>query len=113
MFIFIRLSKTDQNGGNKASHVVVKENGEAIDLLYEPKASNCYVVEFSPDKHSKQVQSKSPENESEYFIDNEEKRYLWIDQLKTSHAQRAVETFARELSRVGLTESEWLRLLDK
>ena len=34
----------------------------------------------------------------------------WIAELKTEHAQRAAEEFGRNLSRVGLTESEWLRL---
>ena len=39
--------------------------------------------------------------------------YEWIAELKTEHAQRAAEQFGRELSRVGLTESEWLRIKAK
>jgi len=39
--------------------------------------------------------------------------YKWVAQLKPEQAQRAAEQFASELSRVGLTESEWLRLMSK
>jgi len=39
------------------------------------------------------------------------KEFEWVCQLKTTHAQRAVEKFGRELTRIGLTESEWLRRL--
>ena len=33
----------------------------------------------------------------------------WIAQLKPAHAQRIAEALGRELTRVGLDESEWLR----
>lgn len=110
VFVFVELSKTNSDCGNQASHVIVKENGEVIELYYQPKSFNCYIAEFSPGSGSKQVQISKSEA---YFKDIEEKKYIWLDQLKTSHAQRAVESYARELSRVGLTESEWLRLLNK
>ena len=45
--------------------------------------------------------------------DEEVKKYEWIAELKTEHAQRAAEEFGREFSRVGLTESEWLRIKAK
>jgi hypothetical protein len=34
---------------------------------------------------------------------------FWIADLKFAHAQRVAERFGGEMSRVGLTESEWLR----
>ena len=108
-FLFVELTKAD-SGNGYASHVVIHDNGEAIELYYQPKSFKCYITEFSPDSRSKQVQVAKPDNN---FVDTAGKKYVWIDQLKTSHAQRAVERYARELSRVGLTESEWLRRLDK
>ena len=36
-------------------------------------------------------------------------RMLWVAQLKPVHAQRVAEGIGRELARVGLDESEWLR----
>ena len=109
-FIFVHLTNTNQSPGNYASHVVIKENGEAIELYYQPKSFKCYTAEFLPDTDTKQVQTCKSETN---FVDTNGKKYVWLDQLKTSHAQRAVERYARELSRVGLMESEWLRRLDK
>ncbi len=43
------------------------------------------------------------------FIDIKGIKYKWILDLKDSHAQRIVNKFAAQLSRVGLDESEWLR----
>lgn len=37
-------------------------------------------------------------------------RLVWVAQLKPAHAQRVAESIGRELTRVGLDESEWLRL---
>ncbi len=36
--------------------------------------------------------------------------YTWVAELKPNHAQRIVQQVANEFSRVGLSESEWLRL---
>ena len=37
--------------------------------------------------------------------------FEWVAELKSAHIQRMAEFVSREFSRVGLTESEWLRLL--
>ena len=67
---------------------------------------------FKPDGKQQKVVAK-PENEQGlFFEDVAGAKYRWIDQMKPSHAQRAVERFASDLSRVGLTESDWLRRLD-
>ena len=36
--------------------------------------------------------------------------FQWVAELKSAHIQRMAEFVSREFSRVGLTESEWLRL---
>jgi len=114
VFVFVQLTKTDPSSGNQASHVVVKEDTETIELFYQAKSYQCYVAIFSPDPHAKQVITRvSRKTGEQVFVDKSRRCYVWIDQLKPSHAQRAVEKFARDLSRVGLTESEWLRMLEK
>lgn len=40
----------------------------------------------------------------------EPSKFEWVAELKPFHAQRMAEHVSREFSRVGLTESEWLRL---
>lgn len=103
-FIFCILEEAK---GEKASLVVNDGKGFA-DLAYRPGIKqNCITLRFKP---TKGVISANNLVFSDY---PDSKAYQWIAQLKPKHAQRAVEQFARELSRVGLTESEWLRLRAK
>jgi hypothetical protein len=102
-FIFCLLQEAK---GEKATHVVGEGNG-FTDLIYKPKCENCVTLVFKPSKGFVTA------NKLEFADLPDEKGYQWIAQLKPKHAQRAAEQFARELSRVGLTESEWLRLKAK
>lgn len=116
-FLFVKLTKTDPQDG-RVSHVVVNDNGEVLELFYQAKSFQCYVATFSPENRgSKRVMAELQEdnhsNHSYVFTDTANKAYIWLGQLKTAHAQRAVERLASDLSRVGLAESEWLRRLDK
>jgi len=112
-FVFVRMVESEQNGGNYMSHVIFKADGSPVELIYQPKSYLCFAASFSPDKTTQEVIAQTGEDGELYFIDSAKKRYVWVDQLRTSHAQRAVERFASDLSRVGLTESEWLRRLQK
>ena len=113
VFVFVQLTIIDSNSNKSISHVVFNREDEIVELLYQPKSYLCSTIIFAPDEKTQQVITKSEKSGEAYFIDNGSKKYTWIAQLRTSHAQRAVEKLARELSRVGLTESEWLRLLAK
>ena len=111
-FLFTELEAVKQDRKNKASHVLILANNEKKELLYQPKSFKCYVSEFLPEARSKQVLAEHADDNQQIFEDTTGCKYIWIDQLKPAHAQRAAEKYARELSRVGLTESEWQRLLD-
>lgn len=102
-FIFCLLQEAK---GEKATHVVGDSKG-FTDLIYKPKSESCVTLTFKPNKGFVTA------NKLEFSDHPDGNRYQWIAQLKTKHAQRAAEQFARELSRVGLTESEWLRLKAK
>jgi hypothetical protein len=39
-----------------------------------------------------------------------ETNFQWVAELRTEHAQRIANMLAGKISRVGLNESEWLRL---
>ena len=115
-FLFVELAKVEpgpDTPDKRASHIVVQENGDPLELHYQPKSYRCRSVTFSPDPEMKQVQTKSSGNEKSVFNDKSGYCYEWIDELKEAHAQRAVEKLAGDLSRVGLTESEWLRRLNR
>ena len=51
-----------------------------------------------------------------YAVKNDNGKYLFTSihqDLKEMHAQRIVNNYCAQLSRVGLNESEWLRLQAK
>ncbi len=102
-FIFCQLKMAT---GSKATHVVGKGK-DFTDLVYKPEVESCLTLKFKPSKGAVVA------HDLEFKDHPDNQRYQWVAQLKTKHAQRAAEEFARVLSRVGLTESEWLRLKAK
>ncbi|MEP3277734.1 MAG: response regulator receiver domain [Stappiaceae bacterium] len=112
-FLFTELGVSEGISTGKATHVVFKQNRDTLELIYEPKSYFCVIEEFKATAGKRQVIAKSDDSGNLVFYDVSERTYEWIDQLKASHAQRAVELLASDLSRVGLTESEWLRSLNK
>lgn len=104
-FVFCLLEESTGDKA-KATHIV-KDGKGFTDLIYKPKSENCLTLMFKPNKGFVTA------NKLEFADYPRGWSYKWIAQLKPKHAQRAAEQFARELSRVGLTESEWLRLKAK
>ena len=114
VFVFVELQCADSSAKEETSHIVVKDGDELVELLYQPKSYYCRVETFAPNLETERVQSdKFPEGKIGFYNKSRCRHYYWIDQLKTAHAQRAGEKLARDLSRVGLTESEWSRGLAK
>ena len=115
-FVFCVLDVRNESSGTRtrarANHVIEDERG-IRELLYTPKSYNCVTLEFKPDSATKKVMAIGDDAGNLNFTCIDNHRYKWIAQLKPDHAQRAAEQFARDLSRVGLTESEWLRLMSR
>ena len=109
-FIFCVLNEVE-NTDSKITHCIIDVSGQVVRLSYKPKVPNVYVSGFL--SATEVVSAQKDQNGRFIFIDEAKHNYEWIAELKTEHAQRAAEQFARELSRVGLTESEWLRLKAK
>ena len=108
--MFVKLHKTvDSN--KPLSHIVVKPDNTIVELSYLVNSYHCFSATFVPDEDLKQIVAKDKDEEGFYFSDLCGSKYYWIGQLRTSHAQDAVDRFASNLSRIGLTESEWIRLL--
>ena len=105
-FVFCALSQPNER--SKITHCVIDANDDVVQLLYKPKVPFVVVKIFESDSDA--VIANKDESKRFVFKDVDNNRYEWIAELKTDHAQRAAEEFGRELSRVGLTESEWLRL---
>lgn len=104
-YVFCFLNKAMDT--DSFTHCVIDANGELIRLEYKPKVSCLFVSNFNSDADA--VFATKCDTNRFIFKDDNGNDYEWIAELKTEHAQRAAEQFGRELSRVGLTESEWLR----
>ena len=106
-FPFWKLDAVKDGGMSKAHGLVVKgDDGAYCPLCARGKIRenfrllkfySCHgIVEFS-------------DNNCVSTTDNV-RTFEWVAELKSAHIQRMAEFVSREFSRVGLTESEWLRL---
>ncbi len=107
-FVFCVMTAADANGS--FTHAVVDLKGNLIRLKYRPKPSDCYTTSFRTQSNEL---CAVEEDGRHIYEDINSKKFEWVAELKTDHAQRSAEEFGRALSRVGLTESEWLRLKAK
>ena len=108
-FIFCFLDVPDAE--KPFTHTVVDLSHKPTQLNYQPKISKCYVLNFTTVADS--VCAAKDNHGRFIYKDDEHTEYEWIAELKTEHAQRAAEEFGNKLTRIGLTESEWLRLKAK
>jgi hypothetical protein len=104
-FPFLSLKRNDQN----FSLVISDDNGFMRFLpSYKPYAISLFTFATRPEHHGEIV--ADAQNSSYNFMDTGNIQYKWLGELKPEHAQRIANEFAANLSRVGLDESEWLRL---
>ena len=108
-FVFCYLESP--NNGKKITHSIVDSKNNLIQLLYKPRILNCFISIFTSTTDA--MLAVEDEKSQFIFIDDNRNEYEWIAELKPEQAQRAAEEFGRTLTRVGLTESEWLRLKAK
>ena len=107
-FVFCILKELKDGKG--FTHCVMDGGGNVIKLKYKPKVFSIFVSNFSGTDF---IYAKKNDTSKFLFKNEDGKDYEWIAELKTEHAQHAAEQFGREFSRVGLTESEWLRIKAK
>jgi hypothetical protein len=91
------------------SHVI-RDKSQIIDLQLSIKLHESRKIQLEPSKRGYPVYASSNGNNWIFTSSVVTTNVLrWIAELKSEHAQRIANDFAREISRVGLTESEWLR----
>lgn len=110
-FPFLRLSiETNENLNSSLS---VIDNGEIVRLRTRYKPSNIVSDVFTPMQRYRKIVSGLDGNGDYVFKAASGLEYYWLAELRFEHAQREVARLAAEMSRVGLTESEWQRLLSR
>ncbi|MBN2777113.1 MAG: hypothetical protein JXR36_05700 [Bacteroidales bacterium] len=108
-FLFISMEKADNNKFD-----FITQSG--IKLKLNRKSYDIRTIVFK-ETDEKIIQAKDIDGEyffsPKYYKSDGDERLKWIFELKDLHAQRIVANYCAELSRVGLDESEWLRLNQK
>ncbi len=98
--------------GIKGEAVVVGENHH---LIVDSKSYSIVLHKFSPKNDSDaQITAQFLPQDNQYvFKDITEKQFFWVAELKEMFAQHIVSAYASQLSRVGIDNSEWIRLVGK
>jgi hypothetical protein len=119
-FLFAELIKSDNNW-----NIIVNCEGSNIKLRAERKRQTLQSVVFEPSSEGiirpKFVDNKvvfvempdaapQPDQTDDRQSTLSPDQYEWLGEMKPMQAQRMVQNFASNLSRVGLDEFEWQRL---
>jgi hypothetical protein len=92
--------------------VVKLPNGSYKILSAGGKSRDRFWVHgFQANKSTGTVTATRNEHGQYMFLSNETLEIEWIGELKSLHSQRIAHDIGQSLSRVGLVEAEWLRLL--
>ena len=105
-FPFWKLDFVNTEGEQKTHGLCVKAEGQYRSLCAKGKIRDKFHL---MDFYSRHKVVPFDESGTLTCADGSGK-LEWIAELKSSHVQRIAERVSREFSRVGLSESEWLRL---
>lgn len=110
-FTFLKMPLT--NG--KYFGYIVKDKEQIVELRINMRPHDAIKIKFKPGSLKMICAVKHCE---EWIFEyngtkSVRKKLRWIADLKADYAQRVANDYAREISRVGLTESEWLRRHNK
>lgn len=109
-FLFIPLSVVPEDKKGKFDLITDLD----IELKKDKSSYSIRTIKFSSNNDLGII--KAVKNEEGKYIFNQkyaeatDEQFEWILDLKDLHAQRIVIDYANSLSRVGLDESEWLRI---
>ena len=104
-FLFLPLVQ-----GIKGEAIVV---GEQDHLIVDNKSYSIELHRFSPNENNANITAELKENGEYVFEDTDGRQFVWVAELKEMFAQHIVSAYASQLSRVGIDNSEWIRLVGK
>ena len=107
-FPFLPMQRVDDD---KECDLIIAEKEGMVRLRLQDRPFEVRMIRFGPTKPADgQVLARRAKS-GRFFkaASRTQTTYRWIGDLKPEHAQRVANDHAYKLSRVGLTESEWLR----
>lgn len=107
-FLFLPLV---ENGGD--THIVVNNDKQ---MQVAKSSYDIKTIKFKADENkrcvcSKRIKDENLQRDKFVFTSIHNEEFVWVLELKDLHAQRILNSYSANLARVGLDESEWLRLL--
>lgn len=104
-FLFLPLTQD-----KTATAIIIGEN----DHMFVKNGSHSIELhEFAPNNDDEPIIAKQYKQIGYAFKDKTEKYYVWVAELKEMFAQHIVSAYTSQLSRVGIDNSEWIRLVGK
>lgn len=96
-------------------NLVVKERDHAsgTPLLMAGKLADVVVIKFTPNQHTGTVRAEPQKDVGFVFVDDNQRRFLWLGDLRNMKAQQEASSLAANVHRVGTDEFEWLRLASR
>jgi hypothetical protein len=89
---------------------VITDGDDIVHLGLTRKPSAIQHWTFQANRHARAVIAKG---DAQCFVTTSGTRFRWVAQLNEGHALRAAQEIGLEQSRVGLSESDWLRRMAK
>jgi len=109
-FPFLRLS--DGVMGNRGGNGCVVETvqRDLVQVVASTKVRDLRIERFTPQGNAGVIAGER-DNNGFWVTTVDGKKFEWVAQLKPAHAQRVAHSIGQALSRVGLSEAEWVRIL--
>ncbi len=108
-FPFLPLIPVGRSNSDDFGYIV-RDGETLVELQLSLKPHNSRKVHFKPTKSGQPIYALADQGRWLFksLLPNPIS-LRWVATLKPDHAQRVANDFGREITRVGLTESEWLR----
>ncbi|MCI2294127.1 response regulator receiver domain [Enterobacter sp. I4] len=107
-FVFIEGSAATSK---KYNLVISSENGEDIGVFFDKRNPIVRTYSFSPDKETQRV--RACKKEKKYIFSDNNIDFEWIGEIRYSRATSEMASIANNWMRIGIIDSEYLRLASK
>jgi hypothetical protein len=92
--------------------LLVEDKGKLVRLRLKDTPCEARMITFAPSSSKeREVLARFVGSDRCFRVPRSKVQYRWVADLKPEHAQRVANNYASKISRVGLTESEWMRLM--
>jgi len=106
---FPMVPMTQLENQRKDFEIVVNHHDSWVLLSVSRRPADISMFTFEPDGESMNKVTATPIDSLWKITSIEGKTFEWVAELKDEHAQRIANEFASSFSRVGVSESEWVR----